>query len=340
MNQVPYQTGQPYGAPPFALPVDARPQRTAAAKKLNRLCLVTLLQTAVSFVFAIPVVLVCTSLGISLYDDKMAYLLFNAASVPICTALPFVVYLAVQKLRRKEQLQYLCFQPVGFGMGLLLVLAGLMLCLMANFPSILIQEFFSQFGYSAGDSASLMPEITSVPLLLAELFSTAVVVPVMEELAFRGVLLSSLKRFGAGFAIVVSAVVFALVHLDISNVVFALIAGLVFGAIYYYTENLWLSILIHALNNGFAVLGSALPALTGVDEMWMQVVFMDIPVVAGLVAALVLLIYFRKRLTLPGRSFRAELPLTVRDGFAAFVRAPLMWVLIAFMLAYTTTLFF
>lgn len=340
MNPLPYSQPQGYYAPPFAVQIDPHPQRKIAAKAVNRISFVTLMQTAASFLFAIPIVILCATLGVDLYGDPIAYQLFNAAAVPLCTALPFVVYLAVRKLHAKDQTQYLCFAHVDFSTGLLLVLSGLMITLMANYPSAMIQDFFSNFGYNAGDSASLLPEVTSVPLLLVELFSTAILVPVMEELAFRGVLLSALKRFGSSFAVIVSALIFALVHLDFSNVVFAFLAGLVFGLIYYYTENLWLSVIIHALNNGFAVLGSSLPGLVGADEMTLQVLLMDIPLVVGLVSILILVIYKRKRLHLPGRENRPECPLTVKDGFAAVVRAPLFWVLVALMLAYTTTCFF
>lgn len=344
MNQLPYQQGQFSGqfapAPQFALKIYRHPQRTEAAKAVNRLSFVSLMQTAASFVFVLPVMILCAFLGVSLTSDPIAYQLLNAAAVPLSTTLPYLIYLAVVKLRRKDSTPYLCFSHVNVPTAILVVLTGWMLCLMANFPAVLIQDFFSNFGYNPGDSASLMPDATSWTLLLIELFSTAILVPVMEELAFRGVLLSALKRFGAPFAIVMSSLIFALAHLDFSNVVFAFIAGLVFGIIYYYTENLWLSVVIHALNNGCAVLGSALPELVGADETLMQVLFMDIPVVAGLVAALVLLIYFRRRLTLPGKDFRVQVPLTVGDGFAAAVRAPLLWVLIAMSVAYTVTCFF
>ena len=210
-------------------------------------------------------------------------------------------------------------------MGLLFVLGGLGVSLLANYPAFLIQDFFSNFGYEPGDSASIAPAVTDVPLLVAEFLTTAVLVPIMEEFAFRGVLLSSLKRFGPGLSITVSA----------------FIAGLVFGAIYYYTENLWLSVFIHALNNGLAVLSNALPSLFQIDESMLEISLVTIPMVIGLLALVVLAaLLFRKRITLRNQGKKAAVPINARDSFIALVRAPTVWVLFAMMIAYTASRFF
>ena len=130
------------------------------------------------------------------------------------------------------------------------VLAGLSICFLGNYPAMAVQRFFGMFGYEAAGS---LTNVTTWQEFALEFFSTAIVVPVMEEFAFRGVLFSGLKKHGTAFAVVDSALVFSFLHLDFSNVLFALIAGLVFGFLYAKTKNLWLTILIHALNNGYAV---------------------------------------------------------------------------------------
>lgn len=323
-----------YTAPPFAIKQDRNPRLSRAVKIMNRMCLVVLLQTLAAVVFEIPLVGIMTALGVNIYNDSMAFQWLSTVMVPLSTALPFFIYL---KIGKKDVSEYLRFEKVGFTTALLCVLAGLGICLLGNFPAVAIQSFFENFGYES--SSSLSGGDSGWFMFALEFLTVAVLVPVMEEFAFRGVLLSSLKKYGTGFAIIASALVFSLVHLDFSNVVFAFIAGLVFGFLYAKTGNLWITICIHALNNGIAVIGTYGEFLFGGLAEMIDDLLMLIPVVIGLAALALLIIFKRDKL------FRRSGPtmiqsLSAGESAAAVVRAPLFWVITAMMLAYTTTLFF
>ena len=79
--------------------------------------------------------------------------------------------------------------------------------------------------------------------------------PVVEEVVFRGVLMRQLKPFGRNFAIVTSALIFALFHDDVVQGVFAFLCGLVFGFVAMEYSLVW-SIALHIVNN--AVIGGVL----------------------------------------------------------------------------------
>ena len=80
-----------------------------------------------------------------------------------------------------------------------------------------------------------------------------VLAPVMEEVLFRGILLESVRsKHSAGRAIVVSALMFGVIHFIPQQVVNAFVIGLILGYIYVRTESLWPVIVIHALNNAMA----------------------------------------------------------------------------------------
>ena len=86
------------------------------------------------------------------------------------------------------------------------------------------------------------------------------VAPFVEELVFRGVLLSGLaSRMRVGWAIVVSALIFGCAHLpDFKFAWYAIptlvLLGLALGWIRIKTRSLWPAIVLHATNNFFAVL--------------------------------------------------------------------------------------
>lgn len=327
-----------YSAPQFALKPTEDPRRVGARKTTNRMCLVVLLQTAAALLLEIPLVALLWNCGIDIYSNEAAFQWLSTAMVPLSTALPFFVYLI---WKHESAAEYLRFEKAGFFTGLLCVLAGLGVCLLGNLPAVLIQDAFGAFGYEPASAISGGEQ--SWYLFGLELFSTAILVPVMEEFAFRGVLFSALRKYGAGFAVFASALVFGLVHLDFSNVVFAFIAGLVFGFLYERTRNLWVTIFIHALNNGFAVVmgdyGSFLFGQDTVDFLGDIVMYLLIGI--GLVALLILLLWKRKKL-FGKREPEPQMPapLSVGESLGAVVRAPLFWVIFCMMAAYTTTLFF
>lgn len=79
--------------------------------------------------------------------------------------------------------------------------------------------------------------------------------PILEELIFRGIILNGLlKRYSPLKSILISSMLFGIVHLNPWQFVSAMIIGMFSGWVYYRTRKLTLSILIHAVNNsiGFA----------------------------------------------------------------------------------------
>ena len=171
---------------------------------------------------------------------------------------------------------------------------------------------------------------------------SGVLVPFMEEFAFRGVVLSALRKYGIGFSIVASALIFGMAHMDFSTVVFAFVAGLVFGFLYAKTNNLWLPVMIHSLNNLIAVLGSHGEFLFGDMAYFVNNLLMLVPLGVGLVA-LVLLLVFKRGMFIGPRSPRYDgpaQPLGAGESAASIVRAPMFWVVVGLMALYTLSLFF
>ncbi len=83
----------------------------------------------------------------------------------------------------------------------------------------------------------------------------AVIAPVVEELIFRGIILQGLrKNYNAFVSVVMSALLFALFHLNPWQFPATFVLGLLLGWIMIRTNNIILSILGHSINNFLVLL--------------------------------------------------------------------------------------
>jgi uncharacterized protein len=93
----------------------------------------------------------------------------------------------------------------------------------------------------------------------ATLIVAVFVAPLCEEVFFRGFVFAGLLRgMPAGWAIVLSALIFAVAHGDPGSFAVLLIIGLALGFLRWRTKSLWPGIILHTLNNGVAALAIVL----------------------------------------------------------------------------------
>jgi membrane protease YdiL (CAAX protease family) len=129
------------------------------------------------------------------------------------------------------------------------------------------------------------------------IFSIALFGPVVEELFFRGAITKALlKQYSPRRAIVISALIFGIIHFNPAQVVGAFFMGLLLAWLYYKTASLIPVILIHILNNSLSVyLSTHYPA----DDTLPDVVDNNPLYYACLAASATIFIlsflYFRKR---------------------------------------------
>ncbi len=85
---------------------------------------------------------------------------------------------------------------------------------------------------------------------VAAFFMMVIAAPIFEELIYRGIILDGLlKRYSAFTAILVSSILFGLIHLNPWQFVAGFIFGIFAGWIYYRTRNLTLTMILHAITN-------------------------------------------------------------------------------------------
>jgi membrane protease YdiL (CAAX protease family) len=104
-----------------------------------------------------------------------------------------------------------------------------------------------------------MNSIMDAPTWLT-LLSVSIFAPLFEEWLCRGLVLRGLlQKKSPAVAISLSALFFAVLHMNPWQAVPAFILGLLFGYVYYRTGSSKLTMLMHCVNNTFAVIFSKIP---------------------------------------------------------------------------------
>jgi hypothetical protein len=82
-----------------------------------------------------------------------------------------------------------------------------------------------------------------------------IAVPFAEELFFRGVLYAWLRgRWGVWVGVIVSSLIFGLVHLSPVVIIGAIPLGIVTALVYERTKSLWSSVIVHLAFNSLGLL--------------------------------------------------------------------------------------
>jgi membrane protease YdiL (CAAX protease family) len=213
--------------------------------------------TALNFLFTV-VVKVLIAAGVMSSEAALLeqlglantpYLLVYMTVYTVCMFCPVVLCLL---LFRKSPVSLLPTAKVeGRALGFYL-LTGLAGCVGANIVASYVGIFLEQFGWHAPESPALLEK--SLVSLLLNLISVAVLPAILEELLYRVCILGSLRRYGDGFAIMVSAILFGVIHGGLSQGVFACLVGLVLGYLTVVTGSILPAILVHFSNNAMSVL--------------------------------------------------------------------------------------
>lgn len=189
---------------------------------------------------------------------------FNIQDPLLTSALTIVgLMLTVKFLRRKytvdiksmftmEKVKAIHFIPITISIiGLNILVSEI-----GNFTTriIPINDFWEDVFNAAFGNAAIWKVFISVSL----------VAPVVEEVLFRGLILRGyLKHYTARRSLVISALLFGIVHFNPWQFVTAVILGMVIGWFYERTDSLVPSVYAHALNNSMAfivgVLGISIP---------------------------------------------------------------------------------
>lgn len=133
----------------------------------------------------------------------------------------------------------------------------LLIALICIAAYILVQfAFIDLFIWLKWEKPAAALEITTFPKYAFWVTYAAILAPIMEETIFRLGLFYLLLRFTKIkpiFAILISALVFAIYHHSFNQFIYQFILGVIFATAFYLTGNFFYPIMLHFINNFFIV---------------------------------------------------------------------------------------
>lgn len=186
--------------------------------------------------------------ALAIVSDPAVMQLFQVVLSVFMFTVPFIIVYKINSLRISDLV------PLGKpkkGNRLAMFFIGLSFCAFANIASSYAGYFFQSFGIDYNVDYGENPD--GIFGFLLAFFATSIVPGLIEEFACRSLIMGLLRKYGDGFAVLTSAILFGLLHGNFDQMPFAFMVGLALGYIVVQTDSLWIAVAVHAANNFVSV---------------------------------------------------------------------------------------
>ena len=177
--------------------------------------------------------------------------------------LPLLMYIIFSMQDKNFTLRTLSndfgFKKVSFCHFALTFVIGICMIYIATMIATLWNAILNLMGYTASPGTA---DDNTIGAIILQLFMTAVLPGFCEEFTHRGLLFYGYRDSGFK-VVVVTALLFALMHQNIRQTGYTFFDGVVIGLLAYYTGSIWPGIFVHFFNNAYSVISGHL----GVNNM-------------------------------------------------------------------------
>lgn len=239
-------------------------QTHKSVKKLsNVVCLMLLSQPLIAIIAELAVMglylffgIVVMQRGLS-FADLHSYISLSSVPGVLLTCISyfcymFIPFILIAFILKADPLRTVPVKKIG---DKSLIVPAIAFAVIFAFISDLLTRYLQYFlNFLHLESSSPDFSIPSSPVAFAlYFFEICIMAPICEEFIFRGLILHSLRRFGNGFAILVSALLFSMIHGNLQQIPLAFIVGLLLGAFVIRSGSIWMTVIMHATINTISV---------------------------------------------------------------------------------------
>lgn len=256
----------------------------------------------------------------SIYESNLTFQ--NAVGVLYSVVCIGAAFLIGSKLfKKKVNTEVIYSAPKDKLKALLLIFIGFGGCICSNYVVSVLRTVFETMGFHSGYTALEDPKTVADIVMIV--IGTAVVPPLIEEFAMRGILLSNYERYGNAFAILASAFVFGIFHGNAVQIPFAFLCGLFLAYAVMATKSIWTGVIIHLLMNGMSCVSSALVYFVddyAADKFYVVASYVGIAM--GVIALFVYVSLYKEKFIL--KNHKVAKGLTTSSKFGTFITSPVL----------------
>ena len=185
--------------------------------------------------------------GVSILSASMQIGLFLIA---------IFMFSALQKQKPKDTFRFYGYKKISPLAIVFAIIIGVLVYFFNIFIASIFDTVLKSVGYvfvktAEGDASTTM--------LFVNLLTVAILPAICEETLHRGLLLKGGSAMGMGKALVVSALLFGLLHCNIEQFFYATILGLFMGYLSVICDSIYPAMIVHFVNNALGVLYSFTP---------------------------------------------------------------------------------
>ena len=202
---------------------------------------------ALVLLFIVIVLILIISVVMNMVLDSSVARSPYSLSAVNAIAITLVIYMAYKRTGRAF---FKLFPLKALSGPLLFVLAVACISMTVIFSEV--DNIFRYFFPIPESIYRLFADIYLADDLVSSIVLLGIVAPLTEEFLFRGVILNGfLKNYSVQKAVIVSALLFGLIHLNPWQFLSGFAGGIYLGWLYYRTENLLTCIFVHSFYNLF-----------------------------------------------------------------------------------------
>ena len=188
------------------------------------------------------------------YESVIKNILINTTPcilVSIVISIP--IYYLITKLRKERFIDVCSFKrisPAGIGIN---TLTGMAMAIFILYILAIIDSIYPLKNIS-GDYEDLMNTIMSGNFVIV-FITVGILGPIIEEIIFRGLVLSELRKVTHNTsAVIIQGVLFGIYHMNPLQAMYASVIGIVLGYVMLRYKTLWAPILVHIFFNSLNIL--------------------------------------------------------------------------------------
>ncbi len=196
---------------------------------------------------------IISALGVfSIFGETADYIFTFVVQVLILFGLAVFGFSFLTKKSKKDVLEGYKFKKISKKAVFISVLIGIVVYFLNSYIASFFVFILSLFGFSSSSVVSI-PTVYPVWLLLINIIFTAVLPAFCEETVHRGMLLSEIKKKNVVKAIIISSLLFGLLHINIYQFFYATILGALLAVITLASNSIYPAMIIHFMNNAINV---------------------------------------------------------------------------------------